>query len=276
MHFTKMHGAGNDFILLEDLDGSVPEESWPALAASLCRRKLSLGADGLMVILPPAQGGDYAMRFFNSDGSPGEMCGNGARCAARYGHDRGLAGDIQHIETTAGPVVGERVAEELYRVRLNDPTVLEPDVPVVWEGRTLRCGYAELGKPGLPYAVLHLPDWDSWEPERLRALGAFLRAHPVFPKGANVSFWREAGEGRVKAVTYERGVEDFTLACGTGAGSIAALLRLRGIFPAGLLLLDFPGGTLTVELESSSGTMRNILLTGPAVKVAEGEVWLTQ
>lgn len=274
MKFTKMHGAGNDFVILDNMDLLIPEKDWSPLAKKLCRRKLSLGADGLVIILPPEQGGDYAMRFYNSDGSLGEMCGNGARCVARYGHDHGLAGNIQHIETTAGPVTGWRIDEALYRVRLNDPSAVRLEIPVEREGIVYRCSYVELGEPGIPHAVLHLECWDTAEIDWLRALGSFLRSHPVFPRGANVTFWQEVAPNHVKAVTYERGVEDFTLACGTGAGSTATILRLIGEAADAPVQLDFPGGTLYVSLAISGGKVSDIWLTGPAVTVAEGEIYL--
>lgn len=274
MRFTKMHGAGNDFVILDNTDRAIPEAEWFPLAKKLCHRKLSIGADGLIVILPPEQSGDYAIRFYNSDGSLGEMCGNGARCVARYGYDHGLAGEVQRIETTAGLVIGWRINDTLYKIRLNDLTVLRPDVPVLWEGNTLRCAYVELGDPGLPHAVLHMEEWDTMGEDKLRSLGAFLRCYPAFPRGANVTFWRSMGPNQVKAVTYERGVEDFTLACGTGAGSAAAVLRLSGEAADAPVRLDFPGGTLSVALAVADGIVSDIFLTGPATTVAEGEVYL--
>lgn len=274
MRFTKMHGAGNDFVILNNMDRAIPEAEWSPLAKKLCHRRFSIGADGLIIILPPERGGDYAMRFYNSDGSPGEMCGNGARCVARYGHDHGLAGDVQRIETTAGLVTGWRIDETLYKVRLNDPSVLRPDVPVLRDGDTLHCAYAELGDPGIPHAVLHLEGWDDMKEAELRSLGAFLRGHPSFPRGANVTFWRSVGPNHVKTVTYERGVEDFTLACGTGAGSTAAVLRLSGEAADAPVRLDFPGGALSVSLTVTDGAVSDIFLTGPAATVAEGEVYI--
>ena len=272
MRFTKMQGAGNDFIILEAREGAVPESTWSRLAADLCRRRISVGGDGLMVVLPPRRGGDYAMGFYNADGSPGEMCGNGARCIARYGYEHGLAGETQRIETTAGLVTARRIRSDQYQVRLNDPSVLRPGLTIPAEGRELRCTYVELGSPGIPHAVVCLEDWETWPEDRLRALGRSLRYNPVFPKGTNVTFWRPAEPGAVRAVTYERGVEDFTLACGTGAGSTAVALALEGRIDPDRLFLDFPGGRLEVSLTIEDG-IRDILLTGPAVIVAEGECY---
>ena len=121
MEFWKMNGAGNDFIVMDDRQDRVSEDRWPDVARTLCERHLSIGADGLMVVKKPACGGDYKMLFFNSDGSMGEMCGNGARCICRYGFENGLAGEVQRVETTAGLVTGWRIDRQQYRVRLNDP-----------------------------------------------------------------------------------------------------------------------------------------------------------
>ena len=199
------------------------------------------------------------------------MCGNGARCIARYGYDRGLAGDIQRIETTAGIVIGQRIEEDLYCVRLNDPTAVETEIGIPWDGQILSVSYMELGDPGIPHAVLELPEWDTMPEDELRSLGAYIRSYAAFPKGANVTFRKRLGRDHIKAVTYERGVEDFTLACGTGAGATAAAMRLRGEIRDETLRLDFPGGELQVSLSVEEDAVCDIYLTGPTVVVAEGE-----
>ena len=271
MHFVKMQGAGNDFVVINNMDGAIPASEYANLAVRLCRRRLSIGADGMMVVLPPAEGGDIAMAFYNEDGSKGEMCGNGARCIARYAHDWGLAGDRQHIETTAGMVTGQRIEQDLYCVRLNDPSHMEPEIGIFWEGTILSCFYIELGRPGIPHAIIELPDWDSLPRQELFAMGKFIREYPTFPKGANVTFWKSLGENHVKAITFERGVEDLTLACGTGAGSTAAAMHVLRRCEDGPIQLDFPGGELQVSLTWEDGRISDIYLTGPAVVVAEGD-----
>ena len=130
MRFWKMNGAGNDFVILNNLEEHLPLEQLPQIARTLCERHMSIGADGLMVVDAPSQGGDYRMLFYNSDGSVGEMCGNGARCICRYGYENGLAGETQTVETTAGIVTGRRIDQRLYRIRLNDPTTVRLDSPV--------------------------------------------------------------------------------------------------------------------------------------------------
>ena len=154
MQFWKMNGAGNDFILINNLEEHLPEEKLPQLARCLCQRHLSIGADGLMVVDAPKAGGDYRMLFFNSDGSVGEMCGNGARCICRYGYEKGLAGEEQRVETTAGLVTGQRIDRRMYRIRLNDPTTVKLDYPVEVDGVRYACSYVELGDQGIPHAVV--------------------------------------------------------------------------------------------------------------------------
>lgn len=272
MHFWKVNGAGNDFIILSALRDDIDESTLPTLAKTLCHRRLSLGADGLMVVTKATGQADYRMRFFNSDGSVGEMCGNGARCICRFGYETGLAGERQTVETTAGIVTGERLSRREYRIRLNDPTRMELHVPVEVDGVSYDCAYVELGDPGLPHAVLPYAGLRQADENELRELGRKLRHHPAFPKGANVNFYELTGEDRLYERTFERGVEDFTLACGTGTGSVAAVLTLKGLVSGRGVRADMAGGTLTVDAERQGSRITALLLTGPTNFVAEGEI----
>lgn len=270
MKFTKMHGAGNDFVIIDNRQEKIPPEKMSAVAARVCTRRLSVGADGVMFVDEAAAGGDYRMLFFNADGSLGEMCGNGARCIARYGCEKGLAGQTQRIETTAGLVVGQRISQRLYQVRLNDPSVLEPRKSLELEGRVWDTGYVELGDPGLPHLVVPLEDWDARPENELRELGRKLRFHPALPKGANVTFVKVTGENELKAVTFERGVEDFTLACGTGCGATSLVMTLRNLVSGQDTHLRMPGGELYVSFDREE--KKDIFLTGPTNIVCEGEL----
>ncbi|MCI2058978.1 MAG: diaminopimelate epimerase [Oscillibacter sp.] len=272
MKFWKMNGAGNDFILLNNLEERLPEDRFPQIARTLCHRHLSIGADGLMVVDSPQAGGDYRMLFFNSDGSKGEMCGNGARCICRYGYETGLAGPTQTVETTAGIVTGRRIDRQLYRIRLNDPSVLELNHPVEVDGVTYPCSYVELGNPGLPHAVVPYAGLRNAEEHELRELGRKLRSHPSFPKGANVNFYELMGQDAFFERTFERGVEDFTYACGTGTGSTAAVLTMQGKVSGRHVLADMAGGRLSVDVERSGSRITDLYLTGPTNIVAKGEV----
>ena len=183
MKFWKMNGAGNDFIILNNLEERLPLEAIPQIARTLCRRRMSIGADGLMVVEAADQGGDFKMLFFNSDGSVGEMCGNGARCICRYGFENGLAKEAQAVETTAGMVFGRRIDRRLYRVRLNDPATIKLDCPVEVDGVRYACSYVELGDPGLPHAVVPYHNLQNADENELRELGRKIRWNPAFPKG---------------------------------------------------------------------------------------------
>ena len=271
IRFWKMTGAGNDFIILNDMNELIPDGQLGAWARRLCDRRFGVGADGLMAVRPAQAGGDYRMLFYNADGTAAEMCGNGARCICRYGYENGLAGQVQHVETPAGPVTGWRRSESLYTVRLNDPTVLKTCVPADVDGETYPCFYVELGSPGLPHAAVEYRGLGSADERTLAELGRALRYHPAFPKGANVTFYEFSSEGRLYARTYERGVEGFTLACGTGAASLVAALTQLGRTDGWDVPVDMPGGTLFVTVErDGNGKFRQLLLTGPTKVICQG------
>lgn len=274
-----MHGAGNDFIIINNMVEKIPLEKYGEIAKTLCTRRLSIGADGLMVVEAAENDGDYRMIFYNSDGSKGEMCGNGARCICRYGYENGLAGDIQKVETPAGLVTGYREEKRLYRIRLNDLSMFNTEYKAELPsglaekyGSTLSCSYIEMGNPGLPHLVVEMPGLSDMKESDLRELGAFLRSYPELPKGANVNFCEVTDKDKVKELTYERGVEDFTLACGTGTGSTVAALTARGLVSGKNVEVDVPGGTLYVTLQNAEKPEENIFLTGPTNIVSVGEV----
>ena len=272
MEFWKMNGAGNDFIVVDDRRNAIPENRWPEIVRVLCERHMSIGADGFMVVKPPTCGGDYKMLFFNSDGSMGEMCGNGARCICRYGFEHGYAGSVQRVETTAGLVTGWRIADDQYRIRLNTPAALELQKPLDVDGRTYRCSYVELGDPGIPHLAVQTPDLAGQDEAALRQLGRQLRYHPALPKGANVNFYELTGPDTVLEKTYERGVEDFTLACGTGTGAVVTVLTLLGKVSGRNVRVRMDGGELAVDAEAHDGRIENLYLTGPAALVCAGEI----
>ena len=272
MDFYKLSGAGNDFVVLSNMDGAISPEAYPALARALCRRRLSIGADGLMV-LEPSLTADFRMAFYNADGSAGEMCGNGARCICRMGYELGLSGPTQRVESPSGLVIGQRLDRRRYRVRLTDPSLFDPLRPVTALGTEYACAYAELGVPGLPHAVVELPGLRDMSVEELRPLGKKLRFHESFPKGANVNFYELIAPDRAVLRTYERGVEDFTLACGTGSASTALTIARRAGREIMTVYLENPGGLLEVEVSPEAGaSLPALYLTGPTNIVAKGEV----
>jgi len=267
-----MNGAGNDFVVLNNLEEHLPAEVFPQIAKTLCERHMSIGADGLMVIDTPTEGGDYKMRFYNSDGSIGEMCGNGARCICRYGYENSLAGEMQTVETTAGIVTGRRIDSRLYRIRLNDPSIVRLDAPVEVDGIRYPCAYVELGNPGIPHAVVPYANLRQADENDLRELGRAIRWYHDFPKGANVNFFEVTGEDTVFERTFERGVEDFTYACGTGTGAVVTVLTLQGKVSGQGVRVNMTGGQLVIDAERENSRIASLYLTGPTNIVCKGEV----
>ena len=255
MTVTYMNGAGNDFMVI---DARGQQRDFSALALELC--KLT-GADGFMAV-DNSDKADFKLHFYNADGSRGEMCGNGARCICRYAFDHGIAGADMVVETDAGLVPGKRLSETQYRVQLNYPGVLDLH-------RKGEIAYVELGNPGVPHAVAEYQG-DLWaDADSLREEMRALRFDPAFPKGANVSFYQVLGPGEVRMLTFERGVEDFTLACGTGCGSTASVLWLKGLLPGGTLTAHNRGGTLKLTIGGENGVVTCIDLEGPTEVVRE-------
>ncbi len=259
MKYWKYSGAGNDFVLLDDREGKISDA--PALARHLCDRESGIGADGLMVLRQPKQGGDIQMCFYNNDGSPAEMCGNGARCLCRHLYDYGICGEKQRIETPAGMVCGARISEGEYRIRLNRPSELRLQMQV---GDCV-CDYVVLGENGIPHAI-YMADLGE-DRAILREFAGRLRHASEFPKGANVNLCTLVSEDEIKLLTYERGVEDFTLACGTGTGATVYALYQRGLVRGEHTQVRVDGGMLWVDIIDGE-----IYLTGPAERIAEGEL----
>ena len=243
-----MNGAGNDFMVI---DARGLELDFRAQALELC--KLT-GADGFMAV-DNSDTADFRLHFYNADGSRGEMCGNGARCICRYAYDNGIAGQTMTVQTDAGIVFGWRLSENRYRVQLNNPGIVDLN-------RKPDAAYIELGDPGVPHCVTYVPGL-SWEnKEALRSFARGLRHDPAFPKGANANLYDWVDDTTIRILTYERGVEDYTLACGTGSASTAVALWMEGKIPGGYLTVKNPGGDLAVTVEGA-GKVERLLLEGP-------------
>ncbi len=261
--FAKMEGAGNDFILVDDREGRIPAGKRRDLALGYCRRAFGIGADGMIFIERDPEL-DFAWDFYNSDGSSAEMCGNGARCAARFANRIGAAGEIMAFRTLAGPIRAELTPRGA-KVRLTDVTLPAGDETIEVDGRPIRLWFLNTG---VPHAVARVEDLEKTEVKRL---GSAIRHHPRFgPSGTNVNFISLRSGDRLAIRTYERGVEDETLACGTGsvAASVAAGMFLGKKSP--VTVETRGGGELAVHFAAAGGMATGVHLEGGARLVFEG------
>jgi len=267
--FVKMNGAGNDFIVIDNRENVLKDFDINHFVRMVCRRGKSVGADGLM-LLERSNLADFRMRYFNSDGSEGEMCGNGARCIARFANYLNVAGQHMRFETIAGIHEAVVVGEE---VRIMFPD-LKVDEFKLFQRHDFGFGSVEyhFGTVGVPHVVIFRQDVESMRADLLLNWGRKIRyALDVFPKGTNVNFVEVAGSSRIIVRTYERGVENETLACGTGsiASSIVSFL-IQAVEPP--VSVKMRGGELKVGFERHENEFRNVYLQGDARIVAEGYI----
>ena len=265
LEFTKMNGAGNDFVLLDNRAGkmSLTREQ----VVRLCDRHRGIGADGVLILVPCRSGkADWAWDFYNSDGSTGEMCGNGARCFARFVQKTvGRAGDFT-FETEAGVIAatfyGERVTVNLTKpkdLRLDERVILSTGTETIHSLNT-----------GVPHAVLYVSDADK---AMVQSLGLEIRRHAHFgPRGTNVNFVQVLGPNHIRVRTFERGVEGETLACGTGVSAAALISARVHMFTSPVKVQVQGGDTLEVSFTDGGGEFDEVRLTGPAEFVFEGRI----
>lgn len=268
LHFTKMNGAGNDFVLVDNRSGSLTLDT--PTVARLCDRHRGIGADGLLAVEPAEQGADYRMRYYNADGGEVEMCGNGARCFARFVNRlHGFNLPSVRFETMAG-IIGAEFEGEQVRLSMSVPHSLALNESLPVQGRPLTVHSLNTG---VPHAVVFVEDLERVD---LRGDGAALRYHQRFaPKGTNANFARITGPGQISIRTYERGVEDETLACGTGTVACALIHHLLHGAPSPVGVRVRGGDTLTIGfVENQDGSFGNVTLTGPGDFVFDGTVVL--
>ena len=267
LEFTKMNGAGNDFVVVDNRARSISLTRDQVLR--LCDRHRGVGADGVMLLVPCVSGrADWAWDFLNSDGSVADMCGNGARCFARFvqkvaGMDRPFT-----IETGAG-IIAASIQGERVTVSLTKPKELNLDQTVLLSigAQTLHSIHT-----GVPHTVLFVPDADR---AMVSDLGAEIRHHTSFaPKGTNVNFVQRLDGGGIRVRTFERGVEGETLACGTGVTASALISSRVHHLPSPVRVRVQGGDTLEVSFEERVGEFENVCLTGPAEFVFEGHIEL--
>jgi diaminopimelate epimerase len=266
LRFTKMNGAGNDFILLDNRAGDIQLNR--NQIARLCDRHRGVGADGILLLEKPSDHADFRMRYFNADGGEAEMCGNGARCFARFANKvTGKKGRIS-FETPAGVIAAE-LTGDLVTLRMTEPTDLRLDIklPVANETKTAR-----FINSGVPHVVIPVSRIDEVD---VRREGAAIRHLEMFsPKGANVNFIEKRGPNKIAIRTYERGVEAETLACGTGIVASALIFAATENASSPVNVLAHGGDELQVGFEKAGAQFKNVTLTGPAEFVFDGTIQL--
>ncbi|MBM3213716.1 diaminopimelate epimerase [Candidatus Poribacteria bacterium] len=262
----KLSGAGNDFVIIDNRQGTVQADA--RFVERVCARRLSVGADGLLLVenpSDPAQA-DFRMRYFNADGGEAETCGNGARCISRFAHVNGIAGENMRFETLAG-VYESEIRGERVRVQMSDPKDMRLDFPLALRGGEFKVSFANTGVPHVVFFCESVDDVD------VVGLGRQTRYHADFaPAGTNANFVTVTGRNSMRIRTYERGVEDETLACGTGSIAAAILGGARGVVQSPVTLRTQGGFDLTVSFELVGESAQSIHLEGDARIVYVGEL----
>ncbi len=261
-----MSGSGNDFIIVDNREGVVEENDLQKRIAKVCRRKMSVGADGF-ILLEKSETVDFKWRFFNSDGSVAEMCGNGARCAARFAYLNKIAGERMSFETIAG-IVSASVTEDGVKIKMPDPLDIRTDYIIeLAKGPLSVCSV----NTGVPHVVVHADKLDRVD---VTGQGREIRFHRIYaPAGTNVNFVSMGESGVMTIRTYERGVEDETLACGTGSVAGAVIMALKTKAPSPVQVLTKGGATLKIHFEQNGERFGNVYLEGDARAVYSGNLW---
>ena len=262
LHFTKMNGAGNDFVVIDNRDGK--NTLTAAQIARLCDRHRGIGADGLLAVEPAQNGADFRMRYYNADGGEAEMCGNGARCFARFAQKvSGQTGDVS-FETMAG-VITAKFLGDLVEIQMSAPHSLRLEEKLHADGEVL---HVHSINTGVPHAVVFVDDLENTD---VHDLGRALRYHEHFaPKGTNANFVEQRAADRIAIRTYERGVEGETLACGTGMVACALIFHERTGAASPVQVQVRGGETLRIGFTKTAGGYANVTLTGPADFVFDG------
>jgi diaminopimelate epimerase len=266
IQFYKMSGCGNDFIIIDNRSPVIEEKDLAAFIVGICRRKMSVGADGI-ILIENSDTVDFKWRFYNSDGSLAEMCGNGARCVARFAYMNGITGPDMAFETLAG-IVSASVSETgLVKIKMTDPVNLVPDRPLV-----LKSGKYAVGSvnTGVPHVVMVVEDIQKTP---VKEMGREIRFHPDFaPAGTNANFVSVQPDNIIAVRTYERGVEDETLACGTGCVASALITARNFALVSPVTLLTRSGGYLRIYFNQYKDTYSDVYLEGDARLIYRAEL----
>ncbi|MDZ4163658.1 MAG: diaminopimelate epimerase [Smithellaceae bacterium] len=264
--FYKMSGSGNDFIIIDHRDRRLDDLDIVALVKKICRRAVSVGADGLILIEESTQA-DFQWRFFNADGSEVEMCGNGGRCAARFAYLKGIAGENMSFVTRAG-IIDATVNGSRVKIRLTDPKNLALNLKTELLGESYLLHSINTG---VPHVVSYHEDLEHTDVFRL---GREIRYHAAWqPAGTNANFVKVLGRHRLQVRTYERGVEDETLACGTGDVASALISASLELVESPVEVIVRSGESLNIYFERNREDFHKVYLEGSAQVVYEGRLW---
>jgi diaminopimelate epimerase len=267
IHFSKMSGAGNDFVVIDNRAGVVPEPA-TEFAARVCARQAAVGADG-MLLLERSPRKDFRMRYFNTDGSEAEMCGNGGRCIARFAALVGAVGPDMHFENLAGDFHAAVAGDGRVRLDMTEPHSERLSARVETSRGPLEVHSLNTG---VPHIVV---PWDDLDAAPVVELGRELRHHQAFaPKGTNVNFVKVTGPSALAVRTFERGVEDETLACGTGSVASAILMARLGRVAPPVAVSVRSGSTLRIHFALAGERATGVVLEGEAVVLFEGDLRL--
>jgi len=264
LRFTKMNGAGNDFVMIDNRADEVRLQ--PGQIVRICDRHRGIGADGVLLLEKGSNGADFRMRYYNRDGGEAEMCGNGARCFARFANRVANAPKKMSFQTPAGLIRGE-LHGELVTLQMSEPKDLRLNVALQLDGEDARVHYINTGVPHVVVPVARVDVVNVFD------RGAAIRRHEMFsPAGANVNFIEKGGPQKILVRTYERGVEDETLACGTGVVASALIFAATEKINGPVDVVVRSGSELSVDFKRAGDQFTNVTLTGPAEFAFEGTI----
>lgn len=268
LHFYKLSGSGNDFIIINNLKGEYSFDFFKNIVTKITSRNNGVGADGLIVINRDNDC-DFKWDFFNSDGSIAEMCGNGARCAGRVFSL--ISGKKEIVFKTLAGLIDAYVNGQVVRVRLSNPTGYMENIRLEIEGNTYNGSFINTG---VPHFVIEIDDIENFP---VKEVGRKIRFHNFFaPKGTNVNFIKYLGDETIKVRTYERGVEDETLACGTGASASALIMGKKGLVKDRAKIITSGGEILNVYFDIKGENFEKVYLEGAVKLICEGYVYLNE
>jgi diaminopimelate epimerase len=269
LHFFKMNGAGNDFIIIDNRDLKIDLDA--DTIAALCDRNRGIGADGLLMVEPAKKGADFRFRYYNADGGEAEMCGNGARCFGRFtAHLGEIVLKRVTFETIVGTLAAEMIGDDV-RIAMSEPQSLQLSTQAEIPGLNSALHFLNTG---VPHVVTFVDSAETLDELDVYSHGSAIRHHQEFsPAGTNANFAAVLSPDHISIRTYERGVEDETLACGTGMVASALIHHLLTGAPSPIKVDVAGGDTLEIGFDKTGDqAFTNVTLTGPADFVFEGEI----